>query len=228
MEPKKTSKADLENKRSMFFLIGLILALGAIVVAFEWDSKVTSAEVFGKSRPIDDEWIELPPITKPEELKKELPRPVVVEIIEIVDDKSSAVEDVLDISSEATAETKIEPVIIPEEAAVADEPIFLIGQLDENPEFPGGELGLRKYLNNAINYPVLAQERGIMGTVFLTFVINKHGKVENVRIMRGVDELLDKEALRVVNTLPDWKPGKQNGKPVKVSFQVPIKFQLSM
>ena len=87
-------------------------------------------------------------------------------------------------------------------------------------------LGLQRYLSQSVRYPSLAQEQNIQGTVYLTFIINKEGKVENVSILRGVDKALDNEALRVVSSLPTWKPGRQNGRPVKVSFQVPIKFQL--
>jgi protein TonB len=94
------------------------------------------------------------------------------------------------------------------------------------PVFPGGDLALRKYIANAVKYPVIAQENGIQGKVFITFVVDKDGSVSNARIARGVDPSIDKEALRVVNSLPRWKPGKQRGKPVRVSYTVPINFQL--
>ncbi|MGC9355372.1 MAG: TonB family protein [Mariniphaga sp.] len=105
-----------------------------------------------------------------------------------------------------------------------DEQIFFI--VEEMPEFPGGELALRQYIANAIKYPVIAQENGIQGRVYVTFVVNTDGSVADARIARGVDPSLDKEALRVVNSLPKWKPGKQRGKPVRVSYTVPINFVL--
>ena len=102
--------------------------------------------------------------------------------------------------------------------------VFFI--VEDMPEFPGGEMALRAYIANQIKYPVIAQENGIQGKVYVTFVVGKDGSVSNATIARGVDASLDKEALRVVNTLPKWKPGKQRGKPVNVSYTVPINFQL--
>ena len=87
-------------------------------------------------------------------------------------------------------------------------------------------MALRTYIANAIKYPVIAQENGIQGKVYVTFVVGKDGSVSDAKIARGVDPSLDKEALRVVNTLPKWKPGKQRGKPVNVSYTVPINFVL--
>ena len=94
------------------------------------------------------------------------------------------------------------------------------------PEFPGGEAALRQFLATAVKYPVIAQENGIQGRVYVTFVVNTDGSITDARIARGVDPSIDKEALRVVNTLPKWKPGKQRGKPVRVSYTVPINFVL--
>jgi TonB family protein len=98
--------------------------------------------------------------------------------------------------------------------------------VEDMPEFPGGELALRQYIANSVKYPVIAQKNGIQGKVYVTFVIGKDGSVYNVSIARSVDPSLDKEALRVVNAFPKWKPGKQRGKPVNVSYTVPINFVL--
>ena len=95
------------------------------------------------------------------------------------------------------------------------------------PEFPGGELAMRKYLADHVQYPEIAKENGLSGKVFVQFVVNQKGEIENVKIARGVDPALDKEAMRVVQSLPKWKPGSQLGKPVRVSFTVPINFQLN-
>lgn len=98
--------------------------------------------------------------------------------------------------------------------------------VEEMPEFPEGQLGLRKFIAQTIKYPVAAQENGIQGKVFVNFVVAKDGSVKNAKIFRGVDPSLDKEALRVVNSLPKWKPGKQKGEEVAVSYTVPINFVL--
>jgi protein TonB len=107
----------------------------------------------------------------------------------------------------------------------AKEEVFII--VEEMPEFlDGGEAGLRAWIAKAIEYPVIAQENGIQGKVYVTFVVDKDGSVSDAKVIRGVDPSLDKEALRVVNSLPKWKPGKQRGKPVRVSYTVPISFVL--
>ena len=106
----------------------------------------------------------------------------------------------------------------------SEEEIFFI--VEEMPEFPGGEQALRQFIGNSIDYPKVAQEKGIQGKVYVTFVVTKDGSVANATIARGVDPSLDKEALRVVNNLPKWKPGKQRGKEVNVSYTVPINFKL--
>ena len=107
----------------------------------------------------------------------------------------------------------------------SDEEIFM--KVEEMPEFPGGYEGLAKYLSDSITYPAIAKEYNIQGKVFVQFVVEKNGKVSNVKIVRGVDKNLDKEAVRVVQSFPDWKPGKQKGKEVRVSLVVPINFKLS-
>lgn len=104
------------------------------------------------------------------------------------------------------------------------EQIFFI--VEKMPEFPGGELALRQHIANNIKYPVEAQEKGIQGRVYVTFVVDKEGNVANTRIARGVHPSLDMEALRVVNNLPAWVPGEQREKPVNVSYTVPINFAL--
>ena len=150
-----------------------------------------------------------------------------VEVLNIVDDDVE-IEDELQIEdTEADDATVIDvaPVVETKKEKEEDEAqVFFI--VEDMPEFPGGELALRKYIANSIKYPVIAQENGIQGKVYVTFVVGKDGSVQDARIARGVDPSLDKEALRVVNTLPKWKPGKQRGKPVRVSYTVPINFVL--
>lgn len=104
------------------------------------------------------------------------------------------------------------------------EQVFFI--VEEMPDFPGGETALRKHIANSVNYPEEAIENGISGKVYVTFVVSKDGSVANAEIARGVSPSLDLEALRVVNELPNWKPGYQRGKPVNVKYTVPINFAL--
>jgi TonB family protein len=100
-------------------------------------------------------------------------------------------------------------------------------KVEEMPEFPGGQSALKEFISHSVKYPEDARKNGIQGRVFVQFVVSKDGSVKDATIIRSADPLLDKEALRVVNTMPAWKPGKQKGKAVDVSFTVPVAFALS-
>jgi protein TonB len=112
-----------------------------------------------------------------------------------------------------------------EAADEKEEEIFLV--VEQNPEFPGGNAAMRKFLSDNMNYPPIAAENGIKGRVTLQFVVNKEGVISQVKVVKGVDPSLDKEAVRVVESMPKWVPGKQNGKPVNVWFTLPVTFQLN-
>ncbi len=228
MELKKSPKANLENKRNTFLLLGLVVALGVTLVAFEWTSKPSKAGALEQvqTQEVEEEII---PITREMQVKPPPPPPPkAVEVLTIVQNDVE-IDDELEIEdSEADDNTVIDvaPVIetAQEEEAEEETKVFFI--VEDMPVFPGGDLALRKYIAKSIKYPVIAQENGIQGKVYVTFVVGKDGRVTNARIARGVDTSLDKEALRVVNALPKWKPGKQRGKPVNVSYTVPINFVL--
>lgn len=107
---------------------------------------------------------------------------------------------------------------------VEEKPFTVVEQF---PEFPGGESGMAKFLHDNIKYPQIARESGISGTVYLTFVVSKTGKISDVRVLRGIGGGCDEEAIRVIKAMPSWIPGRQNGKPVPVQFNLPIKFTLA-
>ncbi|MBQ9215114.1 MAG: energy transducer TonB [Bacteroidales bacterium] len=229
MEQRKTESANLENKKGYFFEIGLAVTLLIFLGIFEMKSKVEKAEEYsGVQTAIEDE--ELIPITRQEDIVLPPPPPpkqTVSEILEILDDKV-VVEDIapieeLDDDAKVDFSAPVEEVVQEEEKPEEPEIFFIV---EEMPQFPGGETALRKYIAENVRYPEMAKENDIQGTVYVRFVVDEKGKVTNVELLRGVDPLLDKEALRVVNSLPNWKPGKQRGKAVKVSHSVPIKFAL--
>lgn len=225
MELKKTKKADLESKRSLFLQIGFVIALGAALVAFEWKSiRVNPGVLADNSTSINN--LELPPIIRLKEPELEIPKPklIVLEELIIVDDKTELPDDILDINSESTENLAVALQQIPVEDEDSDPIPFF--SLEDKPEFPGGQRALLTYLASSVKYPVIAAQNNIQGTVYLSFVISKTGKVEKVKILRGVDASIDSEALRVVSSMPDWKPGKQGTRYVAVSYQVPIKFTL--
>ena len=124
----------------------------------------------------------------------------------------------------AKVETEIAPISENVQENSAQEEVFFI--VDEMPEFPGGQTALRNFVAQAVKYPTEASSKGIQGKVFVNFVVDKDGSVKNAKILRSADPSLDKEALRVVNSLPKWKPGKQKGVEVAVSYTVPINFAL--
>ena len=136
-------------------------------------------------------------------------------------------EETVIASSEETGkevEVKYVPVTVVEEEP-EEQTIFEV--VEQMPEFPnGGMAGLMQFLSKNIKYPTIAQENGTQGRVTVQFVVNKDGSIVDAKVIRGVDPYLDKEALRVIGTMPKWKPGMQRGKPVRVKYTVPVMFRL--
>ena len=106
------------------------------------------------------------------------------------------------------------------------EPEKVFEVVEQMPSFPGGDKALLEYLSNNIKYPVVAQENGVQGRVVVSFVVEKDGSITDVKVVRSVDPSLDKEAARVVKSMPRWIPGKQNGSAVRVKYNVPVSFKL--
>ena len=223
MELKKSPQADLDRNKSLFTLIGLVIVLGVLLMAFEYrnsDDNIASLGELGDMA-MEEEII---PITRQENKPPPPPpKPKVIEILEIVEDDVELEEELEMEDSEADETTEVETVEIEEEES--DE-VFQFAVIEDKPEFPGGMAKLMQYLGKNTKFPQIAKENCIQGRVFIQFVIDKKGKVVNVEVVRGVDPYLDKEALRVVKAMPSWKPGKQRGKAVKVSYIVPINFKL--
>lgn len=227
MEVKKSPKADLESKKSTWMLIGYVIVLAFMFVAFEWtkrDVKIDTSQAIADV--IFEE--EIIPITEqPEQVAPPPPEaPTIAETLTIVEDDAD-VEETTIASTEDTGqkvEIKYVPVTVEEEEP-EEQTIFEI--VEEAPEFiNGGMAGLMQYLSKNIKYPTIAQENGTQGRVVVQFVVNRDGSIVDAKVMRGVDPYLDKEALRVVNSMPKWKPGKQRGKAVRCRFTVPVMFRL--
>lgn len=225
MEVKKNPKADLERYKGLFFEIGIALSLAFVLLAFEWSQSEKSDASLGKLQDVIAEE-EIIPITRQEEIKAPPPppAPAVVEVLTIVENDAEIENEVELQSTEADQNTQIEVVEVQEEKEEEEQQVFFI--VEEMPEFPGGDAELRKYIAVNIKYPEIAKENGIQGRVFVQFVVNAKGHVTDVKVVRGVDPALDAEAVRVVQTMPGWKPGKQRGKAVRVSYTVPINFTL--
>ncbi len=226
MELKKNPKVDLRRYSGLFTEIGLALALLIMLGAFSYTKHEKVASSLGELEDVVAEE-EIIPITRQQEVKPPPPPapPKVSEVLNIVEDDVD-IEDELEIEdTEADQETEVEIVEIVEEEEEEEAKVFVI--VENMPEFPGGQKGLRKHIAKSVQYPEIAKENGIQGKVYVKFVVNQTGNIEQVKVLRGVDPALDKEAIRVIKSLPKWKPGSQRGKPVKVSFTVPIYFQLN-
>lgn len=227
MEIKKTPKADLEGKKAIFFEIGLVLALAVLLCAFNWktNSKVEEGFVTVADEPVDEEIIPItqqmmkPPPPPP-------PAPKLTDLIEIVDQELDIDEELEIQDAEADVENRTDYSYDYDgqgydEGDYGEEDVFQV--VEDMPTFPGD---INKWLGKNVKYPVIAQENNIQGRVTVQFVIEKDGSITDVKVLRGVDPSLDKEAVRVVKSMPKWKPGKQRGKPVRVSYTVPINFRL--
>lgn len=229
MEIKKSPKADLEKGKALSILMGMVVGLAVLFVGFEWGTR--DVQVHGANDGVADiiaeEEIE---ITRPENTPPPPPpppAPVVTEVLNVVDDNVDLEQqDIItseDDQKQAQTATYVAPVVQEEEEESAQQ-IFTV--VEEMPKFPGGDSELLKFIAKSIKYPVIAQENGIQGRVICAFVVNRDGGVVDAEVLRGVDPSLDKEALRVIGTMPKWTPGKQRGKAVRVKYTVPITFRL--
>ena len=224
MEEKKTPKANLENKKLMFTQIGLIISLLIAWLAFEHKSydKRDFSEIIRSTEVVEEEMVE---ITRQEEQKPQpVEMPKQTTQLEIVQDDVE-VEDI-EINAEVDQTEVIEEYVAPEieEEEVVEQEIFQI--VEEMPAFPGGEVKLMEHIAKNIKYPQIARESGIQGRVFVGFVVEPDGSISNVKLLRGIGGGCDEEAMRVIKGLPKWKPGKQRGKAVRVSYQIPVNFKL--
>ena len=228
MEIKKTPKADLENKKSTWLLVGYVIVLAFMFIAFEWtkrDIKIDTSQAI-TDLVFEEEII---PITEQPEQAAPPPPPAappIAETLTIVEDDAD-VEETTSATSEETnqaVEIKYVPVAVEEEEP-EEQTIFEV--VEQMPEFPnGGMAGLMQYLSKNIKYPTIAQENGTQGRVTVQFVVNRDGSIVDAKVLRGVDPYLDKEAIRVISSMPKWKPGMQRGKAVRVKYTVPVMFRL--
>jgi len=220
MEKKKTNKANLEKMKALFFIISLGIAFAIINYAFSIQSKKSASVAENSEYLIDEEIIPItrPPDKKPEPKKPEI-KTFITDIINIVPENEEIESpeyyipeftdnpSLYDIPEEQIEETVYNPSI--------------------KPKFPGGISALKQFIANNTVYPIPAKENNIEGTVFIRFEVTKKGTIGKISVInKTVDEILQNEAVRVIKTLPRFKPGIQNGKPVNVWFSLPVSFKL--
>lgn len=225
MQVKKSQQASLEDKKFIYVLMGFIFVLSLCYVALEWTEKEVTKYEVTDSEFLFEEEVEIQQTTQ--ETPPPPPPPAVqeVEVLNVVEDNVET--ESIEINTEDDKEAEV-VIAAPVEAPVEEEEeevVFVV--VESMPEFPGGQQALFKYLAENVKYPVIAQENGIQGRVICQFVVNKDGKIVDVEVVRsGGDPSLDKEAVRVIKSMPNWKAGKQRGKAVRVKYTLPVNFKL--
>lgn len=232
MEVKKTPRADLENKKSIFCLLGLVVALGFLYIVFEWtEAGVKAYEVTQSTEDAAEEEEIMntfqdntpPPPPPPQEAPPPPPDPQPTGPLQEVDNDKD-VGDLGNMDNEANVEIQNLANKV-EEEEIEDPQIYV--RVEKKAAFPGGQAELNKYLSKAINYPEEASDNGISGRVIVSFVVNTNGSIVDVEVLRGVHPALDKEAMRVVKAMPAWTPASNQGKKVRSKFTLPINFKLA-
>ncbi|CAK7004592.1 MAG: hypothetical protein PETM_00139 [Petrimonas sp.] len=226
-EVKKSPKANIETLKLTSILMGVVVAVSVLFFAFEWSSQTKKLdESIIVQDVLAEEEIEItrrdptPPPPPPP------PAPETPEIIQVVEEK---VETRIEINTEDDASKRQMEAFVPPPppkpiVEEVTEEIFVV--VEEQPEFPGGNTAMMKFLSDNIKYPVIAQENGIQGRVITNFVVERDGSISDVQVVRGVDPSLDKEAIRVIQSMPKWKAGRQRGSAVRVRFTLPVVFRL--
>jgi periplasmic protein TonB len=229
MNNKKSPKADLENKRGIFFLIGVAITLIVLIITVNWKTYEQKLMEFGDLDIfVDDEVIEQtvrqqkkppPPPPPPEQISVveeivDLQEELIIESVEV--DQDDEVEDI-DFFGEETDE-------VLQFAVVENKPVFPGCEKERTEEDRAAcfQKMMGKHINNNFNFPELSRQMGSSGVIVVNFIIEKDGSISGVRVLRGVDEALDAEAVRVIKKLPKFEPAKQRGRPVRMSFNMPI------
>ena len=238
MEAIKTVNEELREQKWTNILIGCILALASMYVAFEYTQREVKEVVEEKIYDFKMEE-DMIPVTQQQEVMAPPPAaaPSVMEVINEVEDDTELPEEEVETAEEMNqAITTVVGTGSPS-AVVATGPVGPVVEVDdddriyemveENAQFPGGDQACYEWLSKNIKYPSICQEQGVQGRVVLNFVVNKDGTITDVKVLRSPDPNLSKEAERVVKMMPKWKPARQGNKSVRARFTLPVMFRLS-
>jgi len=226
MKNKKSRKANLEKSRTVFMLLGLIIAIAFVVSAFQWQSEKVLPKIKSDGT---EPLIEIyPDVTISENIEKPKKQD------NSVNEKKKILDEIIISETAKALVEKPKVVVVPKDAKIIiipepiEEPVDKIWEwTSEPPKFPGGINALRRWIGKHVNYPAVARENQVEGTVFLRFEVTKTGKIGKVELQKGIDILIDTEAIKVIKKLPNFKPGKHNGAAVNVWFSIPISFKLN-
>ena len=221
MDNKKNPSVDLEKRKGLLFQVGMVFALALVLVSFEWAIfDKTNSDLGSLNLDIEEE--EMIPLTQQTPPPPPPPQTTIIDIVE--DDEE--IEDELEIDdTEADEDTEIQMQEIEEEEEYVELEIFTI--VEENAQFPGGESAMNKFLGENLKYPKMAQDAGIQGIVYVTFVVEPSGIITSIKILRGLGGGCDDAAVNAIKKMPKWNAGKQRGKAVRVQFNLPVRFRLS-
>ena len=228
MEIKKTPKADLENRRTLYTEIGLVVALLVVWGAFSYSTKEKAVASLGEDTQVVEVEDMVPITQETPPPPPEAPKiPVLSDQIDIVEDYIKVDDNFMSLEDDANLGVEIMDYVEEVKEEVVEEEAIPFQLVEEKPSFNGGDANeFSKWVNSKLQYPEIAKENGVQGRVTLQFTVNPDGSVSNVKVLRGVDSSLDKEAVRVVSMSPKWKPGKQRDRAVKVTYTFPVIFQL--
>ncbi len=232
MRIKKSPQADLNNKRSMFTLIGLVIVLGLAYICFEWSKSNVEkidprefAQQANDEEEVDATTQDEPEQQEPEPEPEQQPETPEVPEIKVVDDSVKTSGTVASTDVDMNKPTDMPTLINSGDSGEENDEVPFV-KVDKKAQFPGGLDKLNEYLSKNLSYPQIAMDEGIEGKVFVKFVVSSKGTIKDAKVIRSVDPALDQEALRVVNSMPAWTPAEQHNKPCASYFTLPVNFVL--
>jgi protein TonB len=236
VEVKKTEIANLENQRSQWFLLGLVVALSLLFVAFEYTTNPKSVE---DNEELLEQMAQEMEMTTPDTrdmmtVQEQAPPKAVTQKLKAVENAPEQPQKIASTTSPLVVgdgeglnkEAKVTEAVEETPAQIQDNTVYKVQTVEQLPEFPGGWTALMQWLTRNLHYPAIAQQQKIQGKVVVSFIINKDGTVTNVKLEKSVDVSLDREALRVVKMMPRWKPAIMHDKPCRCMFVIPVVFSL--
>ena len=223
MDVKKKPTADVYRSRSMYLNLSLVITLLLVISAFQWRSYgAGDLLTFGSLDEAEDDLFIVPPTVQPPPPKPKIQHPKVLEVEDDVE-----IED-LDISLDVfiDEDDAIEVIVYDDPEDEEDADHIWEGIIEEQPAPVGGMPAFKQFLKKNLKYPNQARRMGIEGKVFVQFIVDRDGSLNDIKVLKGIGAGCDEEAVRVLKKHPKWSPGKQRGRPVKVRMVIPIFFKL--